>query len=196
MKDFGIGDDYEIESEAGELYKVFIIDKHGDKEYKTLLSDKGTGTIHLMELLLKLATLYRKYKGSSLAPTIVIEEPEQNLHPKAQSLLTDMLTEMVDMSRHANAYTNGFQFIVETHSEYMIRQSQVRVKGLMEACKDIEATEEDANASFEQEMPFKTYYFPSEGEPYEMIYRKDGNFSNEFGKGFFDEANNLLFEII
>ena len=44
--------------------------------------------------------------------------------------------------------------------------------------------------------PFKVYYFPTDGQPYEMQYRKDGNFSNEFGKGFYDEANNLLFEII
>ena len=44
--------------------------------------------------------------------------------------------------------------------------------------------------------PFKVYYFPTDGNPYEMQYRKDGNFSNEFGKGFYDEANNLLFEII
>ena len=31
---------------------------------------------------------------------------------------------------------------------------------------------------------------------YEMKYQKDGNFSNDFGKGFFDEASNLAFEIL
>jgi len=29
-----------------------------------------------------------------------------------------------------------------------------------------------------------------------MKYRIDGKFSNEFGPGFFDEANNLLFDIL
>ena len=80
----------------------------------------------------------------------------------------------------------GFSFIVETHSEYMVRRSQVIVA--KEAYKDEEELKE--------KCPFKVYYFPSNDQPYEMLYRTDGNFSNEFGKGFYDEANNLLFEII
>jgi hypothetical protein len=44
--------------------------------------------------------------------------------------------------------------------------------------------------------PFKVVYFPGDDKaPYDMLYRKDGKFSNEFGAGFFDEAANLAFEI-
>jgi hypothetical protein len=47
----------------------------------------------------------------------------------------------------------------------------------------------------EEKNPFKVYYFPEEGMPYDMKYRTDGCFSNEFGHGFFDEASKLAFKL-
>ena len=47
--------------------------------------------------------------------------------------------------------------------------------------------------------PFMVYYFDGENEKepyYPMEYRTDGNFSNEFGTGFFDAATKLLYEIL
>ena len=51
--------------------------------------------------------------------------------------------------------------------------------------------------------PFKVYYIPINDKhvskyekPYEMIYRKDGNFENDFGKGFYEEAAELAFHIL
>ena len=45
--------------------------------------------------------------------------------------------------------------------------------------------------------PFKVYYFPSDDtKPYEMVYRTDGCFENDFGEGFFDEAEKLAFKIL
>ena len=100
------------------------------------------------------------------------------MHPAFQSKLAILFSEV------QTEY--GFNFIVETHSEYLVRRSQVIV-----------AQQKYANEKeLEEKCPFKVYYFPSEGKPYEMNYRTDGNFSNEFGNGFYDEANNLLFEII
>ena len=81
----------------------------------------------------------------------------------------------------------GFQFIIETHSEYLIRKSQVLV------AKEHFASQEELL----KESPFKVIYFPGDGKlPYDMLYRPDGKFANEFGHGFFDEASNLVFDIL
>ena len=132
------------------------------------------GSIQIVVLLLRLATLIRKYKGQQL--TILLEEPEQNLHPALQSKLAELI--------HTISHKYDVRFIVETHSEYLIRKTQVIVAKL--------------NRSLDMaENPFKVFYLPDNGSmPYEMEYRKDGKFSNEFGSGFFDEANKLLFDIL
>ena len=177
MKEFGIGTDFIIKSVGGEAHVVYIMNKDGEK---VNLADKGMGSIQLMVLLFRLA-ISLPLKGSRNVisfseKVVIIEEPEQNLHPMLQSKLADLLFEL---SRDYQ-----FKFIIETHSEYLIRKTQVIVS------KEFN-TEEKLVVN-----PFKVYYFPSEGQPYEMLYRPDGNFSNDFGKGFYDEANNLLFEII
>lgn len=167
------------------------------------LVDKGLGVLHLFAILLKIQIAILKSKESDyrncvkgfkdfvsfegieprtynvLNPiTISLEEPEVHLHPKYQSLLAEMLLE---------AYNNyGIHFIVETHSEYLIRKTQVFVA----------QQKYDSEESMNSNNPFKVYYVPNDGKPYEMNYRTDGKFSNEFGTGFFDEASNLLFDIL
>lgn len=80
----------------------------------------------------------------------------------------------------------GFQFIIETHSEYIVRRAQVFVA--QGGYKD----DKDAMGN----SPYAVYYFPQNADPYLMQFRQDGKFSNEFGPGFYDEANNLVFEIL
>ena len=185
MDKFDIGSSFEIESIGGEAYRTKIIDKDGSV---VNLADKGMGSIQLMILLLYLATIMRRYRFADSeyilgysAPIIIIEEPEQNLHPKIQSLLADLFYEL------STSY--NCKMIIETHSEYLIRKSQVIVKN------GRYNNEED----LEQNNPFRVYYFNSSesGEPYyRMNYRLDGSFSNEFGSGFFDAATQLLYEIL
>lgn len=173
MKKFGIGDDFEIQSLGGEAYRFFILDGNDKMD----LADKGMGSNQLMILLISLATMIRKYERSQSKPFVVIEEPEQNLHPALQSRLIELLTEV------NRQY--GFHFIIETHSEYIVRKAQVLVaQGKYKDDKDAMSN-----------SPYAVYYFPKEGEPYQMQFRKNGKFSNEFGAGFFDEAANLAFEI-
>jgi predicted ATP-dependent endonuclease of OLD family len=183
LEEFKIGNSLKVIPYKGDNYSLVIFDKDnpeitGDKKKGYPggidLADKGMGSIQIVILLLRLATLIRKYKGQQL--TILLEEPEQNLHPALQSKLADLIYEV------NKKY--DLRFIIETHSEYIIRKSQVIVA---EANKSIAPTEN----------PFKVYYIPNDGNlPYEMVYRADGKFSNEFGPGFFDEANNLLFDIL
>ena len=188
MRKFGVGHDFDVISIDGEAYRVKIKDKD---DSTVNLADKGMGSIQLMILLLRLATILREYEPQNIValeesdqlryPTIIIEEPEQNLHPKVQSQLADLFL-YLNKEYHC-------KFVVETHSEYLIRKTQVLVS--KENFED--------NFSMKENNPFMVYYFDGEDEKkpyYPMEYRTDGNFSNEFGTGFFDAATKLLYDIL
>lgn len=181
MKRFDIGESYTIDTMAGEAYRVHVKEFDGAS---VNLADKGMGSIQMMILLFRLATIVRKYnlanaeivkdlaRRNELKPLILIEEPEQNLHPKMQSLLADLFFEMNDKY--------GCRFIVETHSEYLIRKTQVIVAEM--DYKD----EEDMMAN----NPFKVYFFEMDAIDgvRNMQYFISGAFKDKFGEGFFDEA--------
>ncbi len=177
-KHFDIGVDYDLITISGEAYQMII--KKSDGKMKSL-SDLGMGSNQLVILLLRLATIMHRNRIQNISgyrPTIVIEEPEQNLHPKYQSLLAKLFEYL----------SKDFRFVVETHSEYLIRQSQVIVHEMK--CKNQD--------DLDSKNPFKVYYFQdNEDQPcYEMLYRPSGRFGNKFGPGFYDEADGQIFKII
>jgi len=110
-------------------------------------------------------------------PILIIEEPEANLHPNLQSKLADILI---------LAYKNyGIHFILETHSEYLIRKLQY-----LTAKKEIDLDD------------VVIYYFNSdqyvsknEKKVKKITIDQFGGLSDSFGPGFFDEATNLKFEL-
>lgn len=173
MKEFEVGEDFHIEFYAGEAYEFYVIDKDGDKAH---LADKGMGSLQIMMLILKVATIMRKHKGTINNVTIIVEEPELNLHPEFQGKLTDFF--------HDVNKDHQISFIIETHSEYLIRKSQNIV------VKESYTDEKGLNPN-----PFKVFYFDLENGPYQMKYRNDGRFTNEFGTGFFDVNTNLIFDL-
>ena len=187
MKEFGVGDDFDVFSIDGEAYRVKIKDEDGST---VNLADKGMGAIQVMILLLRLATILRVYEPQNIVtfedndvlylPTIIIEEPEQNLHPRVQSLLADLLLYLNKEYR--------CKFIIETHSEYLIRKTQVLV-----ANEDYE----DEKALMENN-PFKVYFFEPDPSkmPRNMEYEISGAFKEKFGPGFFDEASKSDMTII
>lgn len=176
MQGFDIGERFELIPHASEAYECNIFDKSA---CFVSLADKGMGTIQIMTLLFRLATMIRQQKQHKENITLVIEEPELNLHPSLQSKLA-LLFDELNKNKEC-----GLKFIVETHSEYLIRQSQALVNKQQYKDKD-----DLLNNNF------TVYYFPTDNMPYEMQYRIDGKFSNEFGTGFFNEANKLIFEIL
>ena len=111
--------------------------------------------------------------------TFLIEEPEANLHPSFQSKLADLFIDAAWKFRH--------QFIIETHSEYMVRKFQYWV-----AKKKIKPS--DVNI----------YYFENKNEDNavkdlkisKINIEKDGSLSEPFGEGFYDEATNLQFDLL
>jgi len=180
MKEFGVGCDYKIKSVGGEAHIVHIVNNDGEE---VNLADKGMGSIQLMVLLFRLAINLpsdaillashqdREDLEENKSTTFIIEEPEQNLHPMLQSKLADFLFEL-------NTKYN-FRFIIETHSEYLVRRSQVIVGDKFDTDEKLKTN------------PFKVYYFPSKGIPYDMVYTTSGLFEKKFGEGFINEAGKL-----
>lgn len=173
LQEFEIGLDYRINAIQGEGYTLEIETSPNVWQH---LADLGMGSNQLITLLAELAILL-KVKGLRQHPLIIIEEPEQNLHPKIQSRLAVMFEE-INRER-------GFKFLIETHSEYLIRRTQVMVA-------DMELEEEE----MESKNPFKVYYFQPGGQPYDMGYKPNGHFEESFGEGFFDEAGRRTRELL
>lgn len=179
IKRFEIGDSLEIKSSmSGQGIAVYVDDR--------MLADEGYGATQILAVLLNIEVAIlniilnedQQNLQDDYQITLVLEEPEVHLHPKFQSLLADMFHD---------AYAEyGIHFIVETHSEYMIRKSQVLVAQMNFSSHD----------EAEDKCGFRTIYVPKGGRPYSLCYRSDGKFSEDFGAGFFDESSNLVFEIL
>lgn len=171
MRNFDIGYDFEICTIGGEAHTLKIKGLDGKK---MPLADKGMGSIQLMILLLRLAIDISKKQAGSIQRntplTILVEEPEQNLHPRMQSLLMDFFYQV--------NHEYGIRFVIETHSEYLVRRSQVIVAE--NRYRDSEEIDE--------RCPIKVYYFPKNGVPRDMEFGTNGRFKRTFDPGFFDES--------
>ncbi len=181
IQNLGIAEKLSIEiAEDGTTTSFYLV----NKDNKAInLADQGHGINQLIPIVVKVSYLiesalqnnmeeHAKEKEETPFPIIVIEEPESNLHPALQSKLADML---VSLSQY------DVRIIVETHSEYLIRKLQyLTAKG------DVD--------------PSKTqiyYFFPPDDVPNgEKQVRKinideNGILTNDFGPGFFDEADKI-----
>ena len=171
---------------------LVYLNKDGETK---LLADEGYGITQLFSLLLQIensifnvtqkawkvgrwTTEFQTQIELRYNPTtIYVEEPENHLHPKFQSLLADMFLE---------AYQKyNIHFVVETHSEYLIRKLQLHV-----ANKEVDFTHEDLSLNYvdtdEQGFAFNK----------QIEVQEDGRLKESFGSGFFDEADKLAVELI
>ena len=176
IKEFGIGDELVLKSDLDTgSFKASLI--------------KGKIETQLLPIIFSLSLhkygyINSVYNEELIPRTVVIEEPEANLHPAMQSKLADMFVEA----------TNKFkvQIIAETHSEYLIRKMQYLVaKEYLHTSKDEISISNDR---------VNIYYINSEKDEegrkaYEINITKNGQLTESFGKGFFDETTNLQFEL-
>src|SRR5690606_32726247 len=150
-----IGQDFKIKQIEGVATQIEIT----HDGLKVNLADKGFGAGQVFTILLKIALSIDltedklrasqrglRHNNKIFSFTLLIEEPEANLHPALQVKLANLFYE---------TYTEyGIKFIVETHSEYLLRRSQVLVK------------EFNNQKSNKKGAPFMAYYFEKDEIPY------------------------------
>lgn len=198
VEKFKIGKRISINVDSEGLGITLKLHKDDNDQAGSLLADSGYGITQLFATFLNIEVAIMERKVSKVladddinaipseedkitkysVPTIAIEEPEIHLHPSYQSMLADMFYE---------AYSKyGVHFIIETHSEYMIRKFQLLVAG-------VEKVERLNN----EDISVFYVYTPEEaeqtGEPQvkPIGICSDGYLNDSFGSGFFDESTSL-----
>jgi hypothetical protein len=107
--------DFAEEIENSLLNGKLEIDNDGEIKFKPNKSPKKSLPIHMTASIVKsLSSLvvYLKYIAEP-NDLIIIDEPEINLHPDNQIILTRLFAKLIN---------KGFRFIISTHSDYIIRE--------------------------------------------------------------------------
>jgi AAA15 family ATPase/GTPase len=196
-KDYKVRAFITVSLEKLNLGKDFIVNNVQNYGYEILLDtglgpiplkDQGFGIRKLTSLILGISSHaydnqfsmashnQEKNKQIVFLPNmIILEEPEANLHPAFQSKLADILV-------LASKWFN-MQFIVETHSEYLLRKLQYIT------ASDDEIKTGDVIVYYFGEMAGKEATIMIEIE-------KDGSLTDDFGPGFYDEAIHTKFDLM
>jgi predicted ATP-dependent endonuclease of OLD family len=176
LKKFDIADELIFESIEGVATSLYL--KKGTN--KIALADLGYGITQFLPILLKISLevpISSSKKGFRyVKKLILLEEPETNLHPKFQSLMADFLVDAIK--------TFEIRLLIETHSEYIIRKTQLLIAENQISTSDS-----------------VIYYFPSHSsseslEVSKIRVKSNGTLDSEFGSGFYDEATNLKLELL
>lgn len=183
-----IGEAVTVEQLEGTTYRILV---HRDGQ-DVNLADMGFGAGQLLSILLLMAINIRRQEleGGRVSfqhnVKLLIEEPESNLHPRLQSLLADLFLEAAHHYRLA--------FLIETHSEYLIRKMQLLLAGghyhpeyvilhYLERTKHLPSSEDASNTPV-YKMDNRAIYIQA-----------DGKLTAAFGAGFFDEAADAVMEL-
>jgi len=195
IQKFGLGYSVGIEvNPSGSSFAIRLY-KSAEDHVGTILAEEGYGVTQIVTILLRIMTAILESHNNRILDrfsalelneegkrvveytypetTIAIEEPEVHLHPKFQSMLAEMF---VDAYRNYNVH-----FIIETHSEYIIRKLQLLV----------------ANKEVKDSAISILYVYDEKNRPAyepqvkEIGIREDGMLNGNFGEGFFDEADML-----
>lgn len=176
LKKFDIAEELLFKNIEGVATTIYL--KKGNKEIA--LADLGYGITQFLPILLKISLEEPIRKNQSdltvVKKLILLEEPETNLHPKLQSLVADFLIDAIK--------TFEVRFIIETHSEYIIRKIQILTAEKEMNCSDTIIYYFNETQNIEQNKTI------------EIDVLENGTLTNDFGTGFFDEATNLKIELL
>jgi predicted ATPase len=184
LKEFEIADELVLkpDAETGDFKAYLKIDKQ-----EILLSDFGLGTNQLLPIIFSLCINTYSHKPQDFSDeiiprTVVIEEPEANLHPAMQSKLADLFADAIKMFK--------VQIIVETHSEYLIRKLQYLV-----GTNRSELVPEDVLIYYFYKPDHQAVLNKEVNQVEKIEIDEFGRLSKEFGLGFFDEADRIALDI-
>ena len=150
------------ETLAGKYVSIALSDKN--TKTPVTLADVGFGINQLLPIITEGLTREEN-------TIICVEQPEIHLHPRLQANIADLMIE-------TSTGKDGKQWIVETHSELLIRRIQRHIR------------EETLNPNDVSVI----YVNPgNEGSKIEVLeLDEDGDFTDEWPHGFFDEGFNEL----
>ena len=165
-----------VESGEVESYSdLYLIDTNSN----TIVShrDVGVGITQLIPILATAMSLEGK--------TVLIEEPESHLHPKAQTELADVFIQ----SALGDGPTNTF--IIETHSEHFILRVLRRIRECYESPEDYP----EGLPKISPQDVSVIYMDPGKAGARAHVLRisEDGDFLDKWPAGFFEERREELF---
>ncbi|MBC8042673.1 MAG: DUF3696 domain-containing protein, partial [Rhizobacter sp.] len=170
LKTFGFGHEPEIEELGGDNYRLLI--KDANTGIAVNVSDVGFGVSQVLPVIVQ------GFAASDNA-TLIIEQPEIHLHPKAQSELGDLMIDIAGIKAGEKS-AQPKTLLIETHSEHLIRRLQLRI-----AEKQI--SEQDVAIYFVQAT--------AEGSQFgKVTLDKYGRFEN-WPEGFFSEDAGEMFHL-
>ena len=84
--------------------------------------DVGYGISQILPILVHIVDprISRRYRYTGESSTLLLQQPEVHLHPRAQGELSSLLV--------TAASQGGRSFIVETHSDYMIDRARIEIR--------------------------------------------------------------------
>ncbi|MCT4073850.1 AAA family ATPase [Elizabethkingia anophelis] len=197
QKGFKIGKELSVfRDETIGLTKIFLVNFDGTK---TPLVDLGYGISQLLPIIMKIAIIAHKHQlpyeydfdyqdGSHRqtiyfnSSTLLIEEPEANLHPSLQAKMAELF---IDAASRFN-----IQFLIETHSEYLIYKFQEYIGQKIVSSKNVNMYYFNHPNDVRQGLKDKYISYVKIGEDGSIDYDK------YFGKGFFDEQTNLKLSLL
>lgn len=184
---------FELVSESEELYKITIKDLNTG--YESSLADVGYGYSQVLPII---------FAKTRVRKTVCLEQPELHLHPKSQGALADLIVNDVLATSEKNEgaldpalsaisklygdakwhVSNGRSFlsnnyIIETHSEHLLRGLQLKVAEGVLSSEDI-----------------AIYYISrnkvGNGTVEALKIEKNGFFEKPIPAGFYDSTTQLL----
>ena len=158
---------------AGEYVALTLVDKFSNT--KMTLADVGFGINQLLPVMVEGLAAPLEGRSFLLRPynsILCIEQPEIHLHPRLQAEIADLMIE-------TSLGDRGKQWIVETHSELIIRRIQRRIgEGKLNPL-DVSVIYVDPQQD--------------EGSRIEILrLDEDGEFIDDWPRGFFEEGYNEM----